>query len=141
MQQKRQTFKDIEMEGRKFRIKEFTPDVGSYWAFKFFGSSFSVSEDKEKAEKRIQEFFKMPRNEYKELQNDCLKSCFEILPAGETPIVNNEGNFSVVNLSPAIVLNLVMTTFQFNLEPFFVESLSKPLPESAEQSFSQNTQI
>jgi len=122
---KRETTKDIDLGERKFRIKEFTPDVGSYWARKFFGGSFSFESDSEKTEKRIQEFFKMPRAEYKELQNDCLKSCFEILPAGETSVINNDGNFSVPELSSSIVFNLVMTTFQFNLAPFFEESLSK----------------
>jgi hypothetical protein len=132
----RAEFKEFEVGGRKFQVKRFDALTGSYIAFtlfekilpvimgnkdQFIGSKTpDVSADKF-SEMLPSTLFKMSREDFTALQKDCLKVCYEVLPAGVMPVIGANGRWGVSDLDTdtGLVLRLTIEALLFNLLVFF----------------------
>lgn len=123
----RNTKKTLEIGGRKFVLNQFDPLFGSYFSFKMLsiGNIDKLSPDiilSNIAGDSYETF----ENNYKKI----LKYCSEVLPAGEVPVINEEGNIAVVNFTPTLAIQLSLELIMFNLEDFFVKEEVPETPEN-----------
>ncbi len=126
----RELFKDIEIAGRKWRISKLPAQTACYIITKglprMFGFNINgmmgLPESKEREELSFDEFTR--------LQRLILSACSEILPAGPTPMFDEQGKFTVIGLEHegGILWTLTMHALGFNLEGFFGESDSTGAP-------------
>lgn len=79
----------------------------------------------------------MSKADFLELQKDCLSVCAEMLPAGPTPVLNEDGTFGVLDLEhdAPTVLALTVQALAWNLSSFFDESLLTSLSETISNIF------
>lgn len=117
--------KTIELENRKFVVRKFDPMFGAYISLQIF-SSIDHNGDKFNLEGILNKMVSKKFEEFKEFQNKILAYCSEILPAGNIPVINSEGNIAINNLSPILLLQLVMNTLMFSMEDFFTEGEEAP---------------
>jgi len=122
---KRETFKEVTLDGRKFRIQKFDALTGSYVAYRLMAESLPFGMGAEVGIPQAGEMRLMSKKDFKELQLDCLMVCFESLPAGYTCIVNENGSFGVPDLEndTKTILTLTIHALMFNVSSFFGESL------------------
>lgn len=118
--------KEIEVNGKKFTIKKFTPKMGCYWAFQVLGSLASgLNGDVVKA---IQDFLRMSPDKFDEFQADCLKNCFFKNESGSHAMVNHDGSLAYpAELSAPEMFQLIIQSFGFTLLDFFPEAQQKDL--------------
>jgi len=133
-------YKDVEVAGRKFRIKKFSARVGSFMILKLttilapLFSSFKVDpnvkspEDIEIGDINItgimNQLTNISEKDFNYIQEQALRVCFEHLPAGLSPVLNENGTFGVEDLedNTAAVMALTVHALAFNLTSFFQES-------------------
>lgn len=63
----------------------------------------------------------MTRDEFMQLQRDCLSVCYEVLPGREVPVVDpTTGNFGAIGLedNTGVVMNLTIQSLIFNVKGF-----------------------
>lgn len=137
---KRENFKDIELDGRKYRIKKFDAWTGSYIAYQLInlalppmlkglltnmGMPLAASEDilPNESPGRV-----MSKKEFISLQKDCLEVCYEVIEVegGKpqiNPVMNENGSFRSIGLedNAGMVLALTAWALLFNIEGFFVD--------------------
>lgn len=126
----RQENKRVKVMGRDFVIHKFTPFFGVYLVVNTFGGIVGKG-DKLKA--MVDSIMGKPRDEFIKLQADILKHCSEVLPAGNTPVVNDEGNFAVMNMTAPLALNLLIQTLLFSMTDFFTEGVMEELEKSVKE--------
>lgn len=149
----RAEFKEFEVGGRKFQVKRFDALTGSYIAFtlfekilpvimgnkdQFIGSKTpDVSADKF-SEMLPSTLFKMSRENFTALQKDCLKVCYEVLPAGLTPVIGANGRWGIIGVDTdtGLILRLTIEALLFNLLGFFKEGGLSSLVTSLNSSTS-----
>lgn len=149
----RAEFKEFEVGGRKFQVKRFDALTGSYIAFtlfekilpvimgnkdQFIGSKTpDVSADKF-SEMLPSTLFKMSREDFTALQKDCLKVCYEVLPAGLTPVIGANGRWGIIGVDTdtGLILRLTIEALLFNLLGFFKEGGLSSLVTSLNNSTS-----
>lgn len=75
--------------------------------------------------------------EFIKFQKKCLSYCYEKLPAGDTKVIDEEGNFAVMGLDnqPSAVLALVLAVVVFNIQGFFDEDPSSSPLELLQTTF------
>lgn len=123
--------KVVQVNGREFIIRKFTPFFGVYLAAQTFGS---VVGSKNKLEALVKSVLNKPQSEFIKLQQDVLKYCFEKLPAGPTAVVDENGNFAVMNMDAPLALNLFIQTLLFSMSDFFTEEVMESLSKAMESS-------
>ncbi|MEI6580041.1 MAG: hypothetical protein WCN92_11360 [Eubacteriales bacterium] len=125
----RKTEKDIMINGRKFRIKKFSALLGTGILRDLLTTALPIN---------ITDFLPgasalkgatskaMSIQEFEDFQKLLLSKTFEMLPAGETPIINANGDFGVIDLEydTLAVLSLLKDIIMFNFESLFTEGLS-----------------
>ena len=121
----------VQVNGREFIIRKFTPFFGVYLAAQTFGS---VVGSKNKLESMVKFIMNKPKEEFIKLQQDVLKYCFEKLPAGPTAVVDENGNFAVMNMEAPLALNLFIQTLLFSMSDFFTEEVMESLAQAMENS-------
>ena len=128
----RATTKDIELNGRKFRIGKFDAFTGSYIAYTLMAEMMPGGLNKAVGAPQSNTAKKMSREDFSQLQKDCLNICAEVLPAGKTPIIDDSGKFAVIGLEndTATVLTLTIQVLIFNVTSFFDESLLASIAEA-----------
>lgn len=126
----RQESKKVNVMGRDFVIHKFTPFFGVYLAANTF-TGIVGKNDKLKA--LVDSIIGKPQDEFIKLQTDILKYCSEILPAGNTPVINEEGNFAVANMTAPLALNLLIHTLLFSMTDFFAEGVMGELEKSVKE--------
>ena len=149
----RAEFKEFEVGGRKFQVKRFDALTGPYIAFtlfekilpvimgnkdQFIGSKTpDVSADKF-SEMLPSTLFKMSREDFTALQKDCLKVCYEVLPAGLTPVIGANGRWGIIGVDTdtGLILRLTIEALLFNLLGFFKEGGLSSLVTSLNSSTS-----
>ena len=123
--------KQVQVNGREFIIRKFTPFFGVYLAAQTFGSILGA---KNKLEALVKSILDKPQSEFIKLQQDVLKYCFEKLPAGSTAVVDENGNFAVMNMDAPLALNLFIQTLLFSMSDFFTEEVMESLNQAVENS-------
>lgn len=124
---KRETYKDVDFNDRKWRINKFDAMTGSYIAYKLMAealpmglsSQIGIPEKANKSNKL------MSKEDFFDLQKDCLKVCAEVLPAGPAPVIVDNGNWGVMGIEndTKTVLFLTVQALIWNVTGFFDESL------------------
>lgn len=137
---KRETFKEVTLDGRTFRIQKFDALTGSYVAYRLMAEALPFGMGAEIGVPQTGEMKLMSKKDFKELQLDCLRVCFETLPAGITCVVNDNGSFGVPDLEndTKTVLALTIHALMFNISSFFGESLLDSIAKGI-QGISQQT--
>lgn len=134
-----QNYKYIEANGRKFRLNKMSALVGNFMLFKMTKFLPAILEnldfDKVKLDgdfnlenlkdlnltKMFEPIFNMTEKEFRYIQENCLKTVEEILPAGPQAVLNDNGQWGVLNVEfdMALVMNLTIQSLVFNLKGFF----------------------
>lgn len=154
----RAEFKEFSVGERTFRVKRFDALTGSFVAFTLFEKILPVILQNQKQIKSVVEdggieadefanilpstLFKMSRADFTALQKDCLKVCYEVLPAGLTPVIGANGNWGVIGLEndTGVVLRLTIEALLFNLLSFFKEGGLTSMLSSLSATKSPNSQ-
>lgn len=138
--QKREVFKDIELSGRKWRIQKFTPLTGSYILYQLMYTMIPLGFDEMVLSAvgnqsgtdvggllgsmgmAVQRTM-MTRQQFVDLQMDCLKVCKELRPLGNDEaaldILMPDGRWAVEEPDVMTVLMLMGHALIFNLTSFF----------------------
>lgn len=118
--------KEIDVNGKLFTIKKFSPKLGVYWAFQVLGSLASgLNGDVVKA---IQDFLRMSPDKFDEFQADCLKNCYFKNESGTHAMVNHDGSLAYPSeLTAPEMFQLIVQSFGFTLLDFFPEAQQKDL--------------
>lgn len=130
---KREKNKIIEIAGRKWRIEKFDALTGSYIAYKVMGSVLPMGIDNQITEGNApKDRTMMSKPEFLEIQMDCLRVCYEVLPAGGAPVIGENGSWGVTNIETdtMTVLMLTIHALIFNISGFFDGNALKDLAES-----------
>ena len=128
MEAKKRITEDIvEIDGRTFVLKKYDPMLGNYILMSAASSvlPFGISDALSKAFGiNTNGKGKLDKESFMQLQKDVLSACYERLPAGDAPIINQNG-YGVLNLSSKILTNLFLSSMIFNFQDFFDESPSE----------------
>jgi len=143
---KRETFKDVTIGEKKFRIGKFDAQTGSYIVYQLLSNFLPMIAKNglpnldEKADTVLEKITSslplMPREQFFQLQKDCLYVCNEIALAGnvETPIpvVLSDGSFCDKEMECDVVITmaLMIHALVFNVSGFFGASGLKGIKES-----------
>ncbi|MFC8686317.1 phage tail assembly chaperone [Brevibacillus porteri] len=128
--------KDVQIGERTFRIKKFSARTGSFVLIKvtkilaplFAGfklnnvkSPEDVKVDDINISGAIEQLSNISEQDFNYLQEQALKVCFEILPAGLAPVLNENGMFGVEDVEDdtATVMALMVHALAFNVTSFF----------------------
>lgn len=125
----KENFKDVEIGGRKFRIKKFDALTGSYILYVILtqalpmgmGASIPGLADATAGVSLTP----MSKQKFIEIQMDCLRACSEILPVGDTiapvPVLMEDGRWGAPGLEDDIVLviSLTIQALGYNAQSFF----------------------
>jgi hypothetical protein len=80
--------------------------------------------------------FDLPKKEFEYIQDSSLKVVFELLPAGDKQVLDDNGQWGINDIAfdTALVMNLTVQSLLFNLKGFFpgdlLTSLTKGLNTS-----------
>ncbi|WNF07269.1 phage tail assembly chaperone [Brevibacillus borstelensis] len=127
------SYKDVEVNGRKFRVKKFTARVGSFMIVKLtsllapiFSSIRSNTGDDFNVEDMdiagiLGQLSNISEKDFDYIQEQALKVCYEHLPSGLAPVLNENGTFGVLDLEEdaATIMTLTIHALGFNLTSFF----------------------
>ncbi len=142
---KRETHKDIELSGRKWRIEKFDALTGNFISVKLMSklagvlvgiASGEVSDEAVIVVAISQAIGSMGKAEVIELQEDALSVCKEMTMVGSVetgiPVRTQNRSWGVADLEhdPLTVMGLVSHSLVFNVSPFFDESALKAFKES-----------
>lgn len=119
------TKKHIEIEGRKFVLNKFDPFFGSYMAFKVFSQGTESG-----LENLISKLIGETPEEMEKLQKRVLTYCSEVLPIGEVPVINSEGNFAVPDVTAPMMMSLFFQSVMFSMTDFFESGALQDLMET-----------
>lgn len=152
-------YKDIEINGRSFRLTKMDARTGCFMMFKLMKLLPSVLENinVEKLDlgnlsldslkglnltEMLDPIFEMPEKEFRYIQDNCLKVVQENLPAGLQPVLNKNNTWGVNNIenNTGLVMNLTIQSLAFNVMGFFEGSPLTSLVENV-TSFQQNSKI
>ena len=127
--EKREIHKQIEINGRKWRISKFDALTGSYIAYTLMSEILPMGLNSKLGIPSPKTSTKMSKEDFINLQKDCLKVCGEVLPAGAAPVIGENGNWGVADAEhdAALVMNLTIQALVWNIPSFFDESLLSSL--------------
>lgn len=136
----RETYKDIEISGRNFRIHKMTPDIGGYVCLKVIGmitpifNSINIkSSDIENIGGILEKInltqtitsliLELKESDFRMIQSKCLESCSEVLPGNITPVRRSNGTWGAIGIesNAPLALALTMHAIVYNVSDFFVE--------------------
>lgn len=134
-----ENYKDVEINGRTFRIRKFDARTGSFMLIKITGLLAPLFKNmdlsKFKDVKNVSEIKldalnipglmsglgNLSEEDFEYVQGKCLQVCSEVLPAGLTPVLNSNGTFGVTGIEDDTMTVLALTahTLIFNVKGFF----------------------
>ncbi|OOM74000.1 hypothetical protein CLPUN_42380 [Clostridium puniceum] len=147
-------YKDIEVDGRKFRLNKLDARTGSYMSVKLMGILTPLFENVDLSNlkdiklndlniaKMTKTLFKMPEEDFRFVQDNCLQLVKELLPAGPQKVLDEYGKWGVLDIEfdTGLVMNLTIQSLVFNVTGFFKESLLSSLINRA-TTILQNSKI
>lgn len=123
---KRQNAKLVDIEERTFKIKKFDPLMGNYILLQImrYVLPFGISEKVGVPDSITNNVDRVniSKKDFIELQRDVLSVCYETLPAGDAPIVRDDGTYGVMDFNSNIAIRLLIAAFTFNFSDFFGEN-------------------
>lgn len=128
--------KSIEVNGRTFILKKMDARTGSYMLFKLMKLLPPILEniDIDKLDndnfdfkslnlsEALKPIFDLPEEEFRYIQDNCLKSVDELLAAGAQPVMqkNSEWGINDIAYDIGLVMNLTIRSLIFNVQGFFL---------------------
>lgn len=128
--------KSIEVNGRTFILKKMDARTGSYMLFKLMKLLPPILEniDIDKLDndnfdfkslnlsETLKPIFDLPEEEFRYIQDNCLKSVDELLAAGAQPVMqkNSEWGINDIAYDIGLVMNLTIQSLIFNVQGFFL---------------------
>lgn len=126
-------YKDIEINNRKFRLKKMDARTGSYMLFKLvkiltpifknlkIDNLDDIKIDDLNLMDLMSSIFDLPEEEFRYVQDNCLKVVEELLPAGPARVLDKHGNYGVldVEFNTGLLMNLTIQSLVFNVAGFF----------------------
>lgn len=128
--------KSIEVNGRTFILKKMDARTGSYMLFKLMKLLPQILEniDIDKLDndnfdfkslnlsEALKPIFDLPEEEFRYIQDNCLKSVDELLAAGAQPVMqkNSEWGINDIAYDIGLVMNLTIQSLIFNVQGFFL---------------------
>ncbi|MFT8350030.1 phage tail assembly chaperone [Clostridium saccharoperbutylacetonicum] len=137
-----ETYKNIEVDGRKFRLKKMDARTASYILFtkglslitpllkniKFDSiDNFQISDlDISLLSDALNN---ISEKDFRFIQDNALQTVYEILDAGEAPVLNANGSWGIndIAFNGALIMTLTIQSLYFNIKGFFPESLLESL--------------
>lgn len=130
-------YKDIEVNERNFRLNKMDARTGSYMLFKMvkilapivknvdMKSLENFDIDSLNLTDLLSSIFDLPEDEFRYIQDNCLKTVKEMLPIGLTDVIDKDGNFGVsdIEFDVALLMNLTVQSLMFNVSGFFEGNL------------------
>lgn len=110
---------ELKIGERVFKIQKLTPETGTYWAFKLFGSLSGTIKGKNPLDAASEFFQKLTPEEFNSLQRACLNRVTTRYADGPTAVMYTDGTLAVTDLNNADLLKLMVTAFAFSLRDFF----------------------
>lgn len=127
--------KTIEVNGRTFILKKMDARTGSYMLFKLMKLLPPILEniDIDKLDtdnfdfkslnlsEALKPIFDLPEEEFRYIQDNCLKSVDELLAAGAQPVIQKNGEWGINDIAydMGLVMNLTIQSLIFNVQGFF----------------------
>lgn len=127
--------KDVEVNGRTFRIKKFPARAGSFMLIKLTSilapmfstikqsvvKSGGFNADDIDITGFMEQLMNMSEKDFNYIQEQALRVCFENLPGGLAPVLDANGSFGVQDIEDdtAMVMTLTVHALAFNLSNFF----------------------
>ena len=134
---KRELFKDIELQGKKWRINKFDALTGYFIAYKLLFQILPGGMESQMPGVNLPEGRSlMSKAEFIELQRDCLAVCTQLIMVGDVetaiPVLQRGGQWGVDGLETDVVLVFTLTLhcLLFNISGFFEEGALKELTQS-----------
>lgn len=121
---KRETFKDIEIQGRKFRVLKFDPWTGSWLAFSLMTNLLPFGIERMAGVSGLPGRPMMNKESFLAFELDCLKFVQEFITINGVfandpiPIVMESGSF-VSEMDTVLLVTLVGHALAFNVQSFF----------------------
>lgn len=130
--------KEVEIQGRKFRISALDAQTGSYLLFTVFEKMLPSGVEQQvmstiRGEGKDPEMILpsgrtlMTKAEFFSFQRDCLSAVAEILPGRDAPILNANGSWGVPDVNVKLAILLTAHALLFNIADFFDEDGLKDL--------------
>lgn len=129
--------KEVEIKGRKFSIRKFDARTGSFMLIKVAGLLApmfkSIAKDVKVEDFKMSDvdisgalsvLSTLSEKDFRYIQEKCLQVCYELLPAGPTKVLNDNGSFGVIGLEEDTmsVMSLTVHALIYNVSGFFSES-------------------
>ena len=136
MANKREAFKDIEINGRKWRIGSFDALTGSYIVTLLLMQVLPMGLEAQLGIPMPKNRSLMDKNTFIDLQKDCLKVVSEVTQVGATvapiPVLLPNGAWGVSGIETDVstVLALTIHTLLFNISDFFQGNTLNDLAQS-----------
>lgn len=132
-----ETYKDIEINERNFRLKKIEARTGSFLLFKLVKILAPVFQglDLDNLDKvdlndinltdALGSIFDLPEDEFRYIQDNCLRVIQEDLSGDFVNILDKDGNFAVADLEydTGLLMNLTIQSLVFIVKGFFTENL------------------
>jgi hypothetical protein len=133
---KRESYKDVVLMDRTFRVKKFDAWTGSYIAYQLINLALPPMLQgllskigMPLAAPELSKGRVMAKQEFIDLQKDCLAVCSEVVTVeGKSapvinPVMNENGSFRSIGLedNAGVVLALTAWVLMFNVESFFTD--------------------
>lgn len=133
-----ENFKNIEVDGRTFRLKKMNALTASYMLTKLIKilapivKYINLDDDSENLDlnklnitEMASSLLDLKEEDFNYIQKNVLKVIQEVLPGGEPYVLNQYGEFEALNVEYNIelVMNLTVQGLWFNFEGFFKENL------------------
>jgi len=142
---KRETFKDVEIGGRKWRIGRFDAMTGSYITMLVLMQMLPMGLDEQVGLGSIGKGRSlMDKQTFFDVQADCLKVCSELQTIGDNTapirVMLDDGRWGVggVEDDVTVILALTVHTLIFNISDFFQEGALNDLTKTFSDLSSSN---
>lgn len=147
-------FKDIDINGRKFRLGKFDARTGSYMLFKLIGMLSpifkNIDSSKDIKDISIEDInltellsglTSLPEKDFRYIQDNCLRTIKELLPGNAPQVLDEYGNYGILNAEydTMLILNLTAQALIFNVTGFFSGNLLDSIAERLKDISPQNS--
>lgn len=126
---KRERYDLFDYGDRHWRVGKFDAMTGSYVAYKLMSELLPMGLGHQLGLPAPADAKLMNKKDFMELQKDCLGVCDEMLVAGPTRVLNDNGSWGVIDVEydAPLILALTIKALMWNVSSFFDESLLSSL--------------